>query len=99
MSNLQDGAAGAARRAQIEAVLADYPDISEDRLAAVIRWFRKEASALDVATLASNEAIADRYRRFRTDHIDSVSGNDVIYAVLGLALGGAVMLALVWPAL
>ncbi|MGC4090205.1 MAG: hypothetical protein QM756_20465 [Polyangiaceae bacterium] len=44
-----DRAAGATRRAQIEAALADYPHISDDRLASLIAWFRKEASAHDVA--------------------------------------------------
>lgn len=99
MDKLQDTAAGTARRMQIEASLADYPDISEDRLAALVAWFRREASALDVATVASNEAIAESYRRFRADHIDPVSGKDVMRGLIVLALVGAIILFMAWRAI
>ena len=99
MSNSQDSVAGATRRAQVEAALADYPHLSEDRLASLIGWLRKEASALDVATVASNEALAEAYRRFRADHIDRVTGKDVMRGLLALAFMGAVILIIVWQTL
>lgn len=92
-------ASDAARRAQVEAALADYPHISEDRLAALIAWFRKEASALDVATVASNAKIAASYRQFRADHIDAVTGRDVMKVMIVLSLVGAAILFLAWQAL
>lgn len=99
MSNSLDSAAAAARRAQIEAALADYPHLCEERLADLTTWFRKEASALDVATLASNEAIADAYRRFRAEHIDPLSGKDMMWALIATVVVAALIALLVWRAL
>ena len=96
MKEQQDGAA---RRVQIEVALADYPDLDKDRLADVIRWFRKEASALDVATLASNEAIAEPYRRFRAEHIDPLNGSDMMKGMLFAAIVGGGVFLLAWPML
>lgn len=90
---------GALRRREVEAALADYPNLSKDRLADVVRWFRKEASALDVATLASNEAIAEPYRRFRAEHIDPLSGSDVMKGLIFAAVAGGGILLLIWPVL
>lgn len=90
---------GSARRAQIEATLADYPDLSSERLDELIHWFRHEASALDVGHLASNEAIEGRYRQFRATHIDPVKGRDVLRGLVFLAFAGAVFLMIIWRAL
>ena len=95
MDKLQDTAAGTARRMQIEASLADYPDISEDRLAALVAWFRREASALDVATIASNERIRGGYRLFKAEHIERLDGRDMLRAALFLAVVGVALLGLV----
>lgn len=99
MNMMPSGVASAAQRAQIEAALADYPNLSEDRLAALVDWFRKDASALDVAMIASNEAIAEPYRQFRADHIDQVTGKDVMKVVLVLLIVGAIILFIAWQAL
>jgi hypothetical protein len=82
-----------AQRAHIEDALAAYPNISKERLAALIAWFRKEASALDVALIASNAAIEEPYRRFRADHIDGLSGVDMIKGSLIAAsvIGGFIL--------
>lgn len=100
LTQLDPCAAGAEQRAEIENALARYPDISPDSLAAIITWFRKEASALDVALIASNEVIAESYRRFRTDHIDPFTPGDLakgfIFVVTAL---GLTFIALIWPAL
>lgn len=96
MNHTQDGAAGFARLLQVEAALADYPGLSEERLASLIRWFRNEASALDVAMVASNEAIAEPYRQFRADHIDRMTGTDVMKGLLFASLVGLVVFFIIW---
>ena len=99
MTNNTTDATGVARRAQIEAALADYPHLSEDRIAAIKAWFQKEASALDVAMIASNERITESYRRFRADHIDRLTGRDIIRAILFATAVCAVIALILWRAL
>jgi hypothetical protein len=96
MNQTQDSAAVAAQRVQIESAIADYPNLSEDSLAALIRWFRKEASAFDVAMLASNEAIAEPYRRFRADHIDRMTVQDVMKGLLFAGSAGLAVFFIIW---
>lgn len=89
----------AARRARIEKLLAQYPHVEGNRLDELLHWFKKEASALDVALLASNERLAEPYRRFREDHLDPLRGKDVFRGILLLAAVGAVILFIAWRAL
>lgn len=72
----------------IEALLARYPRVDADELAELKTWFRKEASAFDVASMASKEAIQTPYRQFRADHIDRLRPIDVIK---GLAFAAAIV--------
>jgi hypothetical protein len=58
------------RRARAETMLARYPALAGDELAELLRWYRREASAMDVALLASNDAIREAYRAFRRDHVE-----------------------------
>ena len=48
--------------------------------------------------LASNEALADRYRQFRADHIDPVTGGEVMRVLILLSLVSAIILFIVWRA-
>jgi|EndMetStandDraft_8_1072994.scaffolds.fasta_scaffold153742_4 hypothetical protein len=96
MTENQDGAV---RRAQIEAALAQYPDLERHRLEELIHWFRKEASARDVAMIACNEAVLEPYRRFRADHIDPLTARDAIRVVAILAAVGLAILLIAWRAL
>lgn len=80
-----DSATALARRTHIESLLDSYPDVSADELALLLRWFRSQASALDVAMLACNDAIAPGYGRFRRDHIDRFTAADVIKGLAGAA--------------
>jgi len=83
MITIQDGAGdGASRRAHIEAMLADYPDVSKEQLDELLAWFNREASSLDVGMVASNEAISRGYRLFRAEHIDRFRARDLGYAAL-----------------
>lgn len=99
MTNNPPDATGVARRAQIEAALARYPHLSEEHVTAIKTWFRNEASALDVAMIASNERITESYRRFRADHIDRLTGRDIIRAILFTAAVCAVIALILWRAL
>jgi len=96
MNNSQDSVALAARRMQIEAALADYPHVSKESLGGLIHWFRKEASALDVAMVASNEAIAESYNRFRADHIDRMTLQDVMKGLAFAAAVGLAVFFIIW---
>ncbi|MFX7098666.1 hypothetical protein ABTH97_20045, partial [Acinetobacter baumannii] len=83
---LADSAVALARRTHIESLLGSYPAITPDELALLQRWFRSQASALDVATVACNEAIAPGYRQFRRDHIDRFTLGDVAKGLAGAAV-------------
>lgn len=71
------------RRLQIEAALAEYPQLPSDSVDDIIAWFKREATAFEVGILASNSAIYDNYRRFRRDHIDRLTIPEIA-GVVGL---------------
>jgi hypothetical protein len=56
------------RRIAIERIITRYPDISENDLRDVLDYFRHEASALDQATIASNDDIYAQYKALCADH-------------------------------
>lgn len=99
MSNSHDDGDRAVRRSRIESALAQYPEIDRKSLDEVLHWFRKEASALDVAILATNQEIADPYRRFRADHIDPLTRGDVVRGIAFAAVIAAIIVLIVWRAL
>ncbi|MFN3425771.1 MAG: hypothetical protein ACK40C_13800 [Novosphingobium meiothermophilum] len=87
-----------ARRAHVEALLTTYPDVTPEEQALLITWFRRQASAMDVALVASNPAAERGYRQFRADHIDGFTLKDigralvfsgVVAALVLLAISGA----------
>ncbi|MEO5587829.1 MAG: hypothetical protein ABIQ81_09090 [Novosphingobium sp.] len=88
----------ALRRARIERALADYPHIERERIDEVRHWFDKEASALDVAVLATNQDIAVAYRRFRADHIDTLTPKDYLRGVAFTAAIVVIIVLIVWRA-
>ena len=94
----QHGSA-AARLPHIEKALAEYPHISSERIDDLLRWFSKEASALDVALLASDDRLAEPSRKFREDHLDPIRGWDIFRGILFLAVIGLVILLIAWRAL
>ena len=98
MTEQSDGAR-AVRRACIERTLADYPHLDQDAVADVLRWFRKEASALDVALLATNQDIADKYRRFRADHVDRLGPGDIVRAITFVLVVVAIISLIAWRAI
>lgn len=91
-------AARARRRAGIEAALARYPHLPPEGLKELTDYFATEASALDVGLIASNEAIAGPYRRFRAEQIDPLRPRDWLYGGLFMLAVAAVIGALLWRA-
>lgn len=85
---------GSNRLDHVEQLLSRYPAIAPDEVEDLKRWFNKEASAFDVASLASIESIHASYVAFRADHIDGLKARDYIIVVAALLLAGATILYL-----
>ncbi|MGE8134226.1 hypothetical protein ACQKO5_11510 [Novosphingobium subterraneum] len=86
------------RRAHVEALLAAYPDVTPDERQLMVNWFRSEASALDVALVASNPAAERGYRLFRSENVDKFTVKDMGYALLFAAIIAAAVLLIAWRA-
>ncbi|HEY6868807.1 MAG TPA: hypothetical protein VI199_03520 [Novosphingobium sp.] len=91
-------AARAERRAEIERALARYPHLTPEALAELADYFSREASALDVGLIASNEAVAEPYRQFRQTHLDPLRPRDWLRGALFALLTAAGLVALLWRA-
>ena len=76
-----------------------YPDLDEGELAELKRWYRKEASAFDVASMASRDDVRPGYRAFRADHIDRFTPVDVAKGVAFAAVMAGIAYAIVAPGL
>lgn len=96
MTQFQDGADRAGRRASIEAALANYPHLPPEQLSDVLQWFRSEASSLDVGLIASNPAIEQPYRAFRADHVDRMTWRDGVRAIVFTLVVIAILIGIVW---
>lgn len=90
MGNLTNGAdPGAEKRRHAEILLASYPDLSRDELAQLVRWFRKDASSLDMGLLAQHQELGGPYRKFRAEHVDRFTWRDAINGlVMSVAMFG-----------
>ena len=84
--------------AHVEALLAAYPDVTPDERQLMVNWFRSEASALDVALVASNPAAERGYRLFRSENVDKFTVKDMGYALLFAAIIAAAVLLIAWRA-
>ena len=65
---------------QIEAILQRYPDIDDAELADLKRWFCKEASAFEVASLAGKDSVERQYGEFRKAHVDRLTALEIAAA-------------------
>ncbi len=99
MENNNDGAPSAERRERIITLLEQYPRLGSDELAELLRWFRKEASALDVGLIASDHRVAAQYEGLKQDHLDRTTGGDVLWMTAFAATGFAALALLVWSVL
>jgi hypothetical protein len=91
-------AARARRRAQIESALARYPHLSPEGVKELSDYFAREASALDVGLIASNEAIAAPYRAFRAAHVDPLRWRDWMLGTVIATAVGVMLAVLLWKA-
>ncbi len=79
------------RRARAERHIARYPELDGDELAELLQWYRREASAMDIALIASNEGLREHYRAFRREHVDRFSLKEkLVGALLVAGAAGAV---------
>lgn len=82
------------RRAHVEALLGRYAELDGEELADLLQWYRREASSMDVALLASNESIREGYQAFRREHVDKFSLKEKLVGALLVAGGAAAIGAL-----
>lgn len=61
-------------------ILAAYPDITNDELLELKRWFAK-ASALEVASIASTDALSPNYLRFKAEHLEKFTLKDWLFVI------------------
>lgn len=81
------------RRREIEGIIASYPSLNDEQLKEVLRYLKREASAMDQAMIASNPDITRQYRQLSRDHyLDRLRP---IQLVAVSALGVALALCLV----
>jgi hypothetical protein len=76
----------AERRSAAERAIARYPALEPDEIAALVRYIRKDASALDRASIASNAGLQAQYRQLcRDHHFDRLRPVEVALVVAVLA--------------
>lgn len=99
MTSIANGTAagGADRFDAIEALLTRYPEVTPDELDTLKHWFRKDASAFEVASMAAKDSVAPGYRRFRAEHVDRISGADMIKGAIFAFVAVGLLLAIVLP--
>ena len=83
---------------RIEAILSAYPDVTDGETDLLKHWFRKEASAFEVASLASKEICQSGYRQFSADHLDRFTAREwtvvaMIFASIACAVVAYVLYA------
>lgn len=79
MATTFEHADGDERRAEVRDALARYPNINDAELSDLLRWFRKEATALEAAMLASEPGLARSYQRLKAEHLDRLSGAELFW--------------------
>jgi hypothetical protein len=86
----------ASRRARVEATLRQYPHLSPEALHELTHYFTREASALDVGLIASDETLAAPYRAFRSVHIDPLKPRDWVVGTAVFLGVSALLVAMLW---
>ncbi|GAB5351202.1 hypothetical protein [Qipengyuania sp. 483] len=84
--NKADPADPSARFDSIEILLNRYPDVSDEEVVQLKRWFGKQASAFEIASMASKNPAG--YGQFRSDHIDKFT---IVEMVLIALFAGAIV--------
>lgn len=89
---------GMDRRAEVKEALARYPYVDDAELSDLLHWFRREASALEVATMASEPRINQQYQRFKAEHLDRMRGVDLFWIVTAVILVALLVITVGWAA-
>lgn len=69
-TEIQRGAIRDERRAYVKALLTRYPDLPSDQHDDLLRWFRGEASALDVGLISIDDEVSQQYALLKRDELD-----------------------------
>lgn len=85
-------------RTRIESALARYPHIEPGEVRELARWFRKHASAHDIAMIASNEDIRNQYTLFRRNHVDQFTARDIAMAIAFVVVAAGIVAAIFYLA-
>lgn len=75
-------------RARAEELFLRYPQLGRTELAELLRWHRREASAMDVALIASSERLRSKYQAFYDRHIKPFNWKEKL---LTAALGSGII--------
>ena len=79
---LERGSTRDERRACAKALLARYPDLPSDQRDDLLRWFRKEASALDVGLISMDDDVSQRYALLKRNELDRFAMPDIVFMLL-----------------
>ena len=81
-TEMQRGAIRDERRAYAKALSARYPDLPIDQLDDLLRWFRKEASALDAGLISMDDEVSQQYALLKRDKLDRFAIPDIVFMLL-----------------
>jgi hypothetical protein len=87
---------GADRRADAKAALARYPYLNASELTDLLRWFRKEASALEVTSLVADPEIAPSYEQFKQEHLDRIKGVNLFWGAAAAIALATIAATIAW---
>ena len=79
---MQRGAIRDERRVYAKALLARYPDLPIDQLDDLLRWCRREASALDVGLISMDDEVSQQYAFLKRDKLDRFAIPDIVFMLL-----------------
>ncbi|MCV0386081.1 MAG: hypothetical protein K5821_06570 [Nitrobacter sp.] len=81
-TEMQRGAIRDERRAYVKALLTRYPDLPSDQRDDLLRWFRREASALDVGLISMGDEVSQQYTLLKRDELDRFAMPDIVFMLL-----------------
>lgn len=79
---LERGSTRNERRACAKDLLARYPDLPSDQRDDLLRWFRKEASALDVGLISMDDKLSQQYALLKRNELHRFAMPDIVFMLL-----------------
>lgn len=99
MTNKINASSRGDRRTHFEETLRNYPNIDDCELADLLRWIRKEATALDTGQIASDPNLREPYQRLKADHLEPLRGVDLLWAAAFVMMLAIVIGLIAWGAM